>query len=38
MKAVEYHLANAYRKLTIEGRSQLPGALGQETTSNLSAG
>jgi DNA-binding CsgD family transcriptional regulator len=27
-KAVEYHLANAYRKLGIGGRAQLGGALG----------
>lgn len=31
-KTVEYHLGNAYGKLAIERREQLPGALGAEVT------
>src|SRR5262249_29847125 len=32
LKAIEGHLARAYAKLGIEGRAQLPGALGAEKT------
>lgn len=34
-KAVEYHLANAYRKLQIAGRSELAGALGEPASSEV---
>ena len=36
-KAVEYHLANAYRKLGIDGRLELPAALGDSVTEQLAS-
>ena len=36
-KAVEYHLANAYRKLAIEGRAGLAAAIAQSTTEELAS-
>lgn len=37
-KAVEYHLANAYRKLDIDGRAGLASALAESATDGLASG